>query len=109
VETLLSPLWKPDVIQAIKLIESNPQWNAKVVYGDTDSIFCALRGGRTKDQAFIIGSQIAEAITAANPAPIRLKFEKVYLPSVLVAKKRYVGFKYEHPDDVEPTFDAKGM
>jgi DNA polymerase zeta len=109
VEAFLSLLWKPDVIQAIKFIESNPQWNARVVYGDTDSIFCALGGGRTKDQAFIIGSQIAEAITAANPAPIRLKFEKVYLPSVLVAKKRYVGFKYEHPDDVEPTFDAKGM
>ena len=34
---------------------------------------------------------------------------KVYLPSVLQAKKRYVGFKYEHPDEVEPKFDAKGI
>ena len=28
---------------------------------------------------------------------------------MLLAKKRYVGFKYETPDEVEPTFDAKGI
>lgn len=26
-----------------------------------------------------------------------------------MAKKRYVGFKYEKPDDTEPVFDAKGI
>jgi len=26
-----------------------------------------------------------------------------------MAKKRYVGFKYESPDDGEPVFDAKGI
>lgn len=26
-----------------------------------------------------------------------------------MAKKRYVGFKYELPDDEEPAFDAKGI
>ncbi len=26
-----------------------------------------------------------------------------------MAKKRYVGFKYEFPDDTEPVFDAKGI
>lgn len=34
---------------------------------------------------------------------------KVYHPAVLMAKKRYVGFKYETPDEVEPVFDAKGI
>ena len=28
---------------------------------------------------------------------------------MLMAKKRYVGFKYERPDDGEPVFDAKGI
>lgn len=28
---------------------------------------------------------------------------------MLMAKKRYVGFKYETPDETEPTFDAKGI
>lgn len=35
--------------------------------------------------------------------------DQVYLPCVLLAKKRYVGFKYENPDDKEPVFDAKGI
>ena len=26
-----------------------------------------------------------------------------------MAKKRYVGFKYEHPLESEPGFDAKGI
>ena len=26
-----------------------------------------------------------------------------------MAKKRYVGFKLEHPDETTPTFDAKGI
>ncbi|KAL4267165.1 DNA polymerase [Pleurotus pulmonarius] len=94
--------------KAIHLIDSTPKWGAQVVYGDTDSLFIYLKG-RTKEQAFRIGNDIADTITARNPAPIKLKFEKVYFPCVLMAKKRYVGFKYEHPDDTEPTFDAKGI
>ncbi|KAH8589892.1 hypothetical protein B0O99DRAFT_317836 [Bisporella sp. PMI_857] len=39
----------------------------------------------------------------------KLKFEKVYHPCVLLAKKRYVGFKYEHRNQTEPDFDAKGI
>ncbi len=34
---------------------------------------------------------------------------EVYHPCVLLAKKRYVGFKYESPDEKEPVFDAKGI
>lgn len=34
---------------------------------------------------------------------------QVYLPCVLMAKKRYVGFKFENPDDKDPGFDAKGI
>nr|XP_019042303.1 DNA polymerase zeta subunit [Kwoniella bestiolae CBS 10118]OCF21233.1 DNA polymerase zeta subunit [Kwoniella bestiolae CBS 10118] len=94
--------------KAQELIHSRPDWDAQVVYGDTDSLFVALPG-RTKDQAFKIGNDIADAVTALNPKPVKLKFEKVYMGSVLMAKKRYVGFKYEHPDEVEPTFDAKGI
>jgi DNA polymerase zeta len=33
--------------------------------------------GRTKDQAFQIGNDIAATVTALNPSPIKLKFEKV--------------------------------
>ncbi|OCL14889.1 hypothetical protein AOQ84DRAFT_370879 [Glonium stellatum] len=93
--------------KAIALIHSREQWGAEVVYGDTDSLFIHLKG-RTRDQAFAIGKEIAEAVTNANPRPIKLKFEKVYHPCVLLAKKRYVGFKYESPSQTVPEFDAKG-
>ncbi|BAE63522.1 unnamed protein product [Aspergillus oryzae RIB40] len=94
--------------KAIALIHSVERWGAEVVYGDTDSLFVYLKG-RTRDEAFDIGEEIAKAVTETNPSPVKLKFEKVYHPCVLLAKKRYVGFKYEHRDQKEPEFDAKGI
>ncbi|KAF3350919.1 Putative beta-glucosidase L [Verticillium dahliae VDG2] len=94
--------------RAIAFIHSQERWNAEVVYGDTDSLFIHLRGS-TKDQAFDIGNEIAKEITDMNPRPIKLKFEKVYHPCVLLAKKRYVGYKYESKSQVKPDFDAKGI
>ena len=94
--------------KAIALIHSVVKWGAEVVYGDTDSVFVYLKG-RTKDEAFNIGEEIAKTITDMNPRPVKLKFEKVYFPCVLLAKKRYVGFKYENRQQKEPEFDAKGI
>ncbi|KAI4259511.1 MAG: hypothetical protein LQ352_000698 [Teloschistes flavicans] len=94
--------------KAIALIHSVEKWGAEVVYGDTDSLFVYLKG-RTKDDAFTIGEEIAKAVTDMNPRPVKLKFEKVYFPCVLLAKKRYVGFKYESRTQLEPDFDAKGI
>lgn len=94
--------------KAIELVHATSRWGAQVVYGDTDSLFIYLPG-RSKDDAFRIGKEIADAVTAVNPKPVKLKFEKVYLPSLLLAKKRYVGLKYESPDDKVPEFNAKGI
>lgn len=94
--------------RAIALIHSVERWGAEVVYGDTDSLFVHLKG-RSKDEAFDIGNDIAQTITKSNPRPVKLKFEKVYFPCVLLAKKRYVGYKYETKDQKEPEFDAKGI
>ncbi|ORZ34448.1 DNA polymerase [Catenaria anguillulae PL171] len=94
--------------RGIQLINSHPDWRARVVYGDTDSLFIELKGA-TKPHAFSIGQAISRAVSALNPQPIHLKFEKVYLPCILVTKKRYIGHKYESPDQSEPDFDAKGI
>lgn len=94
--------------KAIALIHSEERWGAEVVYGDTDSLFIHLKG-RTRDEAFDIGEDIARTITNVNPQPIKLKFEKVYHPCVLLAKKRYVGYKYESRNQKIPEFDAKGI
>ena len=68
-----------------------------------------LLPGRSKAEAFAIGREIAATVTAANPPPVKLKFEKVYLPCILQTKKRYVGYAYEEEDQVKPLFDDKGI
>ncbi|KAK4174986.1 putative DNA polymerase zeta catalytic subunit [Triangularia setosa] len=94
--------------RAIAYIHSVDRWKADVVYGDTDSLFIHLPG-RTREQAFAIGQEMAKEITDMNPRPVKLKFEKVYQPCVLLAKKRYVGYKYESTEQKVPEFDAKGI
>jgi len=68
--------------RAIHLVEATPRWGAQVVYGDTDSLF-VLVPGKSREQAFKIGAEIAEAITLDNPKPVKLKLEKVYQPCIL--------------------------
>ncbi|XP_073158485.1 DNA polymerase zeta catalytic subunit isoform X2 [Henckelia pumila] len=93
---------------AISFVNSNEKWKARVVYGDTDSMFVLLKG-RSLKEAFTVGREIASAITEMNPNPVALKMEKVYYPCFLLTKKRYVGYSYESPDQSNPIFDAKGI
>ena len=94
--------------KSIDLVNSSQKWNARVIYGDTDSMFVLLRGA-SKETSFKVGQEISEMITQLNPKPVKLKFEKVYYPCVLITKKRYVGYSYETLDQKEPNFDAKGI
>jgi DNA polymerase zeta len=121
--------------RAIHLIEERSEWKARVVYGDTDSVFVLLPG-RSREEAFKIGDEIATLVTQANPQPVKLKFEKVYQPCILQVKKqkimkrlrqiiskihkhflfgipqtkkRYVGYKYESVNQKEPVYEAKGI
>nr|XP_032513018.1 DNA polymerase zeta catalytic subunit [Danaus plexippus plexippus] len=93
--------------RAISLVR-NGRWNAKVIYGDTDSMFVLVPGG-TREEAFIIGQEIADAVTADNPSPVLLKLEKVYQPCILQTKKRYVGYMYETAEQEKPVYEAKGI
>lgn len=93
---------------AIRMVNEHAGWKAQVVYGDTDSLFVLLPG-RSREDAFRIGAEIAAAVTATNPPPVTLKMEKVYSSCVLLSKKRYVGFSYESPSQAAPVFDAKGI
>lgn len=88
--------------RAIQLVNNTPRWGGRVVYGDTDrfvqwqlflhllsvfwlyihcillySLFVLLKG-TSKEEAFRIGKEIVEAVTADNPKPVKLKFEKVF-------------------------------
>lgn len=61
--------------RTIRFVEST--WaGARVVYGDTDSLFIMLPGA-SKATAFRVGNEIAEQVTKREPHPMQLKFEKV--------------------------------
>ena len=63
--------------------EVGGRWaGAKVLYGDTDSVFIKLPG-RSVEEAFEFGEEYCKAVTASNPPPINLKLEKVYGASLL--------------------------
>ncbi|XBW37441.1 hypothetical protein QEN19_003022 [Hanseniaspora menglaensis] len=94
--------------QSIHLINNSTKWGAKVVYTDTDSLF-VLFPGKTREEAFKFGREMAKIITENNLSPIRLKFEKLYHPCILVTKKRYVGNMYETESVTEPVLQAKGL
>ncbi|KAL6933461.1 hypothetical protein ACO0R3_002568 [Hanseniaspora guilliermondii] len=94
--------------QSIHLINNSSKWGAKVVYTDTDSLF-VLFPGKTRDEAFKHGREMAKVISDMNPDPIKLKFEKLYHPCILVTKKRYVGNMFETEDDAVPVLQAKGL
>ena len=95
------------LMKSIEMIDSG-DYGAKVVYGDTDSLFVYFPG-KSRADAFELGRKIAATVTEMFPAPIKLKFEKVYHPCILLAKKRYVGYSFEKEDQIKPKFDAKGI
>lgn len=64
------------------MVNHRPEWGARVIYGDTDSLF-VLVPGKSKEEAFRIGAEIADAVTNDNPKPVKLKLEKVYQPCLL--------------------------
>ncbi len=63
--------------------------NAEVVYGDTDSVMINF-GVPTVGEAMPIAMRAAKEVSAIFPNPIKLEFEKVYFPYLLMNKKRYI-------------------
>jgi len=100
------------------LIENHPVWGkehgVKCVYGDTDSVFCHLPRSlcdgptpeATVERAEEIGREMGEYVDAHFLRPVELEFEKVYLPFLLLKKKRYCGKKYE---EGHVKIDMKGV
>jgi DNA polymerase delta subunit 1 len=84
------------------------EYNAEVIYGDTDSIFCKfplkddegnhVYGKDALSYAIKIGNDVAKNIVKIMPAPQQLNYEKSLYPFIIFSKKRYVGNLYENND-----------
>lgn len=87
---------------------------ADVIYGDTDSVMVkfnideSLTRREMIEQAMKLGKQAADMISSQFQKPIKLEFEKVYCPYLLVTKKRYAGLLYTKPDKPDK-LDKKGI
>lgn len=49
-------------------------------------------------EAMELGQKAATLISAKFPPPVKLEFEKVYYPYLLMNKKRYAGLLWTKPD-----------
>jgi DNA polymerase delta subunit 1 len=83
------------------------QYEAEVVYGDTDSVMVQF-GVPTVEESMKLGREAAEHISATFTKPIKLEFEKVYYPYLLISKKRYAGLLWTKPDRHDK-MDTKGI
>ncbi|CAI5450981.1 unnamed protein product [Caenorhabditis angaria] len=81
--------------------------DAKVIYGDTDSVMVKF-GVETVAQAMEIGLHAATEVSKIFTPPIKLEFEKVYFPYLLINKKRYAGLYFTKPD-IHDKMDCKGL
>jgi len=93
------------IMLAKDYVERN--YDAEVIYGDTDSIFCkfpltdkkgnAVFGKDALQYAIDIGKDVERHINVPEimPNPQKLNYEKCLYPFIIFSKKRYVGNLYE--------------
>ena len=83
------------------------EYDAEVVYGDTDSVFVKF-GTKTVPETFPLAIEAAEKCSEIFPNPILLEFEKVYYPFLLMNKKRYAGLMWTNKEKYD-YMDTKGL
>ena len=82
-----------------------------VIYGDTDSVMIEFDRYILKD-VFEIAKVIQNGINDLLRRPMKINFEKVSYPFILIGKKRYCALKYEPTDNLELLVskrDCKGL
>lgn len=81
--------------------------DAQVIYGDTDSVM--VKFGTTElAEAMKLGEEAANFVSSKFVKPIKLEFEKVYFPYLLINKKRYAGLYWTRPEKYDK-MDTKGI
>lgn len=81
--------------------------DAQVIYGDTDSVMVKF-GTKDLAAAMKLGEEAAAFVSSKFVKPIKLEFEKVYFPYLLINKKRYAGLYWTNPDKYDK-MDTKGI
>ncbi|KAM6904983.1 DNA polymerase delta catalytic subunit [Xenentodon cancila] len=96
------------LVESKYTLSNGYQADAKVIYGDTDSVMVKL-GVATVGEAMEIGREAAAWVSSHFVQPIKLEFEKVYYPYLLINKKRYAGLYFSTSADTHDKMDCKGI
>ncbi|RDB23547.1 DNA polymerase delta catalytic subunit [Hypsizygus marmoreus] len=94
-------------VEAEYCIANGHTHNAEVVYGDTDSVMVKF-GPNDLHKVMALGREAADLVTMKFVKPIKLEFEKVYFPYLLISKKRYAGLYWTRPEKYDK-MDSKGI
>lgn len=94
-------------VERIYRKENGYSTDARVVYGDTDSVMIQF-GVSDIEEAMRLGQEASTLISKLFIPPIKLEFEKVYCPFLLMNKKRYAGVLYKNPQ-IHEKIDCKGI
>lgn len=94
-------------VEAKYTIDNGYNFDAKVIYGDTDSVMVKF-GPPDVQSCMDLGNEAAGFVSAKFTSPIKLEFEKVYFPYLLINKKRYAGLYWTRPDKHDK-MDSKGI
>lgn len=96
------------LVESKYTLSNGYQADARVIYGDTDSVMVKL-GVATVKEAMDIGREAAEWVSSHFTPPIKLEFEKVYYPYLLINKKRYAGLYFSSSASTHDKMDCKGI
>ena len=96
-----------EVVEQRYTIANGYSHDAQVIYGDTDSVMVKF-GPKEVEQTMELGRDAASFVSKAFPNPIKLEFEKVYFPYLLINKKRYAGLYWSDPKRFDK-MDSKGI
>ena len=81
--------------------------DAQVIYGDTDSVMVKF-GEKDIQKTMELGQEAATYVSAKFIKPIKLEFEKIYFPYLLINKKRYAGLYWTNSVKYDK-MDSKGI
>ncbi|XP_022785647.1 DNA polymerase delta catalytic subunit-like [Stylophora pistillata] len=96
-----------ELVEEKYTVDNGYKTSAKVIYGDTDSVMVKF-GVDSVAESMELGKEAASYVSGHFIKPIKLEFEKVYFPYLLISKKRYAGLYFTKADKHDK-MDCKGI
>ncbi|RMX48133.1 hypothetical protein pdam_00014691, partial [Pocillopora damicornis] len=96
-----------ELVEEKYTVDNGYKTNAQVIYGDTDSVMVKF-GVDSVAESMELGKEAAGYVSGHFIKPIKLEFEKVYFPYLLISKKRYAGLYFTKADKHDK-MDCKGI